>query len=271
MPFNRFVDMQPLEAKYAYRYEILDANGVGTGQYMYLKYAPGQLVATPTPLNKSTFDPIIERLNNLANVDNTSDLNKPISTATQNALNLKANKSELFSKNYNDLTNKPTIPTSTSQLTNDSGYLTKVSKGDLGLGNVDNTADASKSVKYATSAGSATNDSSGNNISTTYQKKSTRLFEANPYSYTNGVKSFNVSSYLNSKGFFRVVVLDSAAPDTIYYMTVELVALEGSSRKTDASSSVITYVEIKNGVLQLSSIAQAKSDYIMSIDYFEVK
>ena len=31
-----------------------------------------------------------------------------------------------FSGNYNDLTNKPTIPTKTSQLTNDSGYLTEV-------------------------------------------------------------------------------------------------------------------------------------------------
>lgn len=29
-----------------------------------------------------------------------------------------------FSGNYNDLSNKPTIPTATSQLTNDSGFLT---------------------------------------------------------------------------------------------------------------------------------------------------
>ena len=35
------------------------------------------------------------------------------------------NKSE-FSGNYNDLSNKPTIPTKTSQLTNDSGFLTEV-------------------------------------------------------------------------------------------------------------------------------------------------
>lgn len=58
-------------------------------------------------------------------------------------------------------------------------------KGEVGLGNVDNTADSAKSVKYAASAGSAssathastadsatkaTQDSAGNNINTTYVK-----------------------------------------------------------------------------------------------------
>lgn len=49
-------------------------------------------------------------------------------TDLQNALNLKANESELgaaaFSNDYNDLDNKPTIPTLTSQLTNDSKFIT---------------------------------------------------------------------------------------------------------------------------------------------------
>ena len=44
-------------------------------------------------------------------------------TEHQNISHL-ATKTELFSKDYNDLTNKPTIPTSTSQLTNDSNYAT---------------------------------------------------------------------------------------------------------------------------------------------------
>jgi hypothetical protein len=37
-----------------------------------------------------------------------------------------AKKTELFSGSYNDLTNKPTIPTKTRQLTNDSNFLTSV-------------------------------------------------------------------------------------------------------------------------------------------------
>ena len=51
-----------------------------------------------------------------------------------------------------------------------------VTKSQVGLGNVDNTSDANKSVKYATSAGStttatkATQDSSGQQINTTYIK-----------------------------------------------------------------------------------------------------
>lgn len=46
-----------------------------------------------------------------------------------------------------------------------------ITKANIGLGNVDNTADANKSVKYATSAGKATNDESGNNITNTYATK----------------------------------------------------------------------------------------------------
>lgn len=51
-------------------------------------------------------------------------------TDLQDALDLKANVSELgataFSNNYNDLANKPIIPTLTSQLTNNSGFITNV-------------------------------------------------------------------------------------------------------------------------------------------------
>lgn len=56
----------------------------------------------------------------LSNVDNTSDLEKPISKATQNALNGKANSAHTHTKNQiTDMPNK------ISQLVNDVGYITQ--------------------------------------------------------------------------------------------------------------------------------------------------
>ena len=70
----------------------------------------------------------------LGNVDNTSDANKPVSTAQQTALNLKANIAS---------------PTFT-------GTVNGITKSMVGLGNVDNTSDASKPVSTAQAAAIAT-------------------------------------------------------------------------------------------------------------------
>ena len=51
-------------------------------------------------------------------------VNSPAYEITYNDINYWNNKSN-FSGNYNDLRNKPIIPTRTDQLTNDSGYITK--------------------------------------------------------------------------------------------------------------------------------------------------
>lgn len=67
----------------------------------------------------------------LSNVDNTADVNKPISTATQTALNGKV----------------PTTRTVAGKAL--SADVTLV-KADVGLGNVDNTSDANKPVSTAT-------------------------------------------------------------------------------------------------------------------------
>lgn len=64
----------------------------------------------------------------LGNVNNTSDANKPVSTATQAALDLKSN------------TNNPTF----------TGTVTGITKAMVGLGAVDNTSDADKPVSTAT-------------------------------------------------------------------------------------------------------------------------
>lgn len=64
----------------------------------------------------------------LGNVDNTSDANKPVSTATTTQLNLKA-------------------PLASPAFT---GTPTGITKAHVGLGNVDNTSDANKPVSTAT-------------------------------------------------------------------------------------------------------------------------
>ena len=51
----------------------------------------------------------------LGNVDNTSDLNKPISTATQSALNLKANISDLDNGKFNFILSTPVTYTGSLQ------------------------------------------------------------------------------------------------------------------------------------------------------------
>jgi hypothetical protein len=79
----------------------------------------------------------------LGNVDNTSDVNKPVSTAQQTALNLKANLAS---------------PTFT-------GTVSGITKTMVGLGNVDNTSDASKPVSTAQAAADALNLKIASNLS----------------------------------------------------------------------------------------------------------
>ena len=99
----------------------------------------------------------------LGNVDNTSDASKPISTATQTALNAKAATSHNHA--IGDISATGTASSSTylrgdgswqappssavSSVAGKTGAVTLV-KADVGLGNVDNTADTAKPISTAT-------------------------------------------------------------------------------------------------------------------------
>jgi hypothetical protein len=89
-------------------------------------------LASKAPIESPTFtgtvSGITKSMVGLGNVDNTSDENKPVSTATQTALALKAS-----------LAN----PTFT-------GTVSGITKNMVGLSNVDNTSDANKPVSSAT-------------------------------------------------------------------------------------------------------------------------
>lgn len=84
--------------------------------------------ASRTPAQAKTALALVKGDVGLGNVDNTTDANKPVSTATQTALNLKANLAS---------------PTFT-------GTVAGVTKAMVGLTNVDDTSDANKPVSTAT-------------------------------------------------------------------------------------------------------------------------
>ena len=76
----------------------------------------------------------------LGNVDNTSDANKPVSTATQSALDLKATTTNVdASLNLKADLASPTF----------TGTVSGITQSMVGLGNVDNTSDANKPVSTA--------------------------------------------------------------------------------------------------------------------------
>jgi hypothetical protein len=88
-------------------------------------------IGLKAPINNPTFTGtvggITKSMVGLDNADNTSDVNKPVSTAQQTAFNLKAN------------LESPTF----------TGTVSGISKGMVGLGNVDNTSDTAKPVSTA--------------------------------------------------------------------------------------------------------------------------
>ena len=104
------------------------------------------LIGTKAPiLNPSftgTVNGITKSMVGLSNVDNTSDLNKPISTATQSLLDLKADASLISNINNTSDLNKP-VSTATQSLLD--------LKADASLiSNINNTSDLNKPVSTAT-------------------------------------------------------------------------------------------------------------------------
>jgi hypothetical protein len=96
-----------------------------------------------SPTFTGTVSGITASMIGLTNVDNTSDANKPISSTTQTALDLKANSTDLLA----GLSSKAGTASPTF-----TGIVSGITAPMVGLGNVNNTSDANKPISSATQA-----------------------------------------------------------------------------------------------------------------------
>ena len=156
----------------------------------------------------------------LGNVDNTSDVNKPISTATQSALDQKVDKVSGKGLSTNDFTNAEKtklagieagaqVNTITGVKGNaEAAYRTgnvNITKANIGLGNVNNTSDLDKPISTATQAALDL-------------KQNTLTFDSTPTAgSTNPVTSDGIASVvstLNSNLSQKVSSVNDIQPDT---------------------------------------------------------
>jgi len=108
------------------------------------------LVGTKAPSANPTFTGTVQGITKsmvgLGNVDNTSDANKPVSTATQTALDAKL-ASATAASTYETISNVALkAPLASPTFT---GTVSGITKSMVGLGSVDNTADTAKPVSTA--------------------------------------------------------------------------------------------------------------------------
>jgi hypothetical protein len=116
------------------------------------------LVGTKAPSANPTFTGTVQGVTKsmvgLANVDNTSDANKPVSTATQTALDAKASNAALANHeadttNIHGIADTSALATKTYADGAVSTAVAALTKSSVGLGNVDNTSDVNKPVSTA--------------------------------------------------------------------------------------------------------------------------
>jgi hypothetical protein len=192
----------------------------------------------------------------LGNVDNTSDMNKPISTAVQTALNGKVDKISGKGLSTNDYTNEDKsklasiqvndgiVVTGVSSVAGKTGAVT-LTKADVGLANVDNTSDANKPISTAVqselnkrpeaSIKKNPDSLSGDIISTHFtvgSRKSGKAYGSN--SATFGYGNTASGSYSKAAGLFSEATGFYASAEG-YYSTATGDTAHAEGKKTSAN------------------------------------
>ena len=213
------------------------ANNSGEGTTPTVAVDTAIIAPLASPTFTGTVSGITKSMVGLASVDNTSDASKPVSTAQQTALDLKAN---LASPTF---TGTVTIPTGAS-ITAPTGLV----KNDVGLSNVDNTSDANKPISTAEQAAL---DLKANLASPTFTGTVSGISAT-----MIGLENVNNTSDANKPvSTAQQAALDLKAPlasptftGTVSGITKSMVGLSNADNTSDASKPVSTATQTALGL-----------------------
>jgi Cellulase (glycosyl hydrolase family 5) len=208
----------------------------------------------------------------LSNVDNTSDLAKPVSTAVQNALNTKIDTSRIGAiSGVAGLGADGKVPT--SQLPATSNAVTSVNtltgvvvltKTDIGLSNVDNTSDANKPVSTAQQTAISTSVSNipDNIFSIIGNVDATKIlkFDADTINTTGQTKIIGLNPGLN--GGNGTLVLQETPNTFSNPQTINTISSTGtvSSQVLSATNTNITASAIEARASRINLVGTANSN-----------
>lgn len=156
------------------------------------------------------------------------------------------NKSE-FSGDYNDLTNSPLIPTKTSQLTNDSGYLNKIPSEYV-------TDEELASKGYLTEHQDISNLATKKELSDGLNSKANSTHTHNQY-LTSIPSEYVTESELNNKGYATKKELENIDVDLTDYYTKNEIDNKG----------YLTQEDIKDIDVDINSISEETIKEIVNI------
>jgi hypothetical protein len=226
-------------------------------------------LGTKAPIDSPTFTGtvagITKSMVGLSNVDNTSDVNKPISSATQTALDAKL-ASATASNTYETITNVALkAPIADPTFT---GTVAGITKSMVGLGSVDNTADTSKPVSTAQqTALDLKSNLSGPTFTGTVTLPSTTSIgnvSSTEIGYVDGVTS-SIQTQLDGKDSseqsMTIALSDEATPITAGNakltmrapFAITLTKIPRASLKTASTSGIPTVDINENGTSILST------------------
>jgi len=157
-----------------------------------------------------------------------------------------------FSGSYNDLSNKPTIPTKTSELTNDEGFITGITSsnvttalGYIPLGADSNTVrDSDENIQYI--IGKRTGEVSGNNnyINTRVYFKGNKLYSGSNEVLTSAVTAVKIENDTN--GGLTVSGSPITSTGTIKLKHSNILSASGIIGSSSASSGATLAVPYAN-------------------------